>query len=87
MIDLCKLFHQQLIDILKEGLAKEEENMQLRGGRDNAISGAFGADPPCSGTLYSHLIQDTTCHPTPVKDIRKGARAAALGGNVRGAHS
>ena len=74
MIDLFKLFHQQLIDILKEGLAKEEENMQVRGGRDNAISGAFGADPP----LQCHLIQppytgDTTCHPTPVTDIRKGA--------------
>ena len=47
-------------DILKkEGLAKEEENMQLREGEITRSVELLGLIPPCSATLYSHLIQET----------------------------
>ena len=65
---------KRICDILKEGLAKKEENMQQwgEGGEITRSVELLGLIPPCTATLYSwHLIQDTTCHPT--KDIRKGA--------------
>ena len=67
-----------ICDILKEGLAKKEENMQQwgEGGEITRSVELLGLIPPTAlppytaDTLYRTPL---ACHPTPVKDIRKGA--------------
>ena len=84
----------------RKGLRRRKRICRREGGRDNAISGAFGADPPCSGTLYAtlyrtplatQLYSQISAKLPPATLDREGTAAernvVGIGNVVGGAHS